>query len=274
MTNQADVETEVAETQAPEVATIEDTSEDAEPEQSGEEQSEHGDSSGDGEVDKLEKELKKLNNAVDKADRKKRQLKARMRELDGQLEKLKSAAKAPTKAPSPDDFETFSDFNEAKVEYKVKQSLEDAKREALLERIEAEKAAVAEDRASALSEVAAHTAKSVPDMASVLTPYLPMLDNVDPAISETILDLNNAPMALYLLAKEGKLERVLNSSAHLAAAYLLQADERGEKQLAALVNKPVKAKLPPEPMRGAKGAGAFRGENSLSGRELLKKYNL
>lgn len=234
---------------------------------------EQADASEEGQQEEAQKEgefPKKAVNALNRAKREKRQLRAQVKALESQLSELKAYKPEASSAPDPRQFDSYTDFNEANVQHQIKQAMAEAQNKGKLEALEGQRSQIAERRNQEVAQVAMETAKQLPDLPNVISQYTNQLDNVRGELAELIYEMDNAPLAIYTLAKEGTLEDVLDAPPALAAVHLMRAQERGEQAL--------KAKSPrqsvtnaPDPIRASKGTGVNQKSlQDLSGQELLK----
>jgi len=234
---------------------------------------EQADASEEGQQEEAQKEgefPKKAVNALNRAKREKRQLRAQVKALESQLSELKAYKPEASSAPDPRQFETYTDFSEANVKHQIKSAIEEAQNKGKLEALESHKEQLAAKRNDEVARVAEETAKQLPDLPSVNAQYAQQLNSIGSELAEVIYEMDNAPLAIYTLAKEGILEDVLDAPPALAAVHLLNAQARGEQAL--------KAKSPrqsvtnaPDPIRASKGTGVNQKSlQDLSGQELLK----
>lgn len=231
-----------------------------------------------GEADGEDKPFpKKAVNALNRAKRNARQLKAEVRQLQAELSQLKNfKPSTQNEKPDPNKFESYTDYNAAQVEYQIKTRMEEAQNKGKLEAVESQHMKAQAARDAILTQQAQEVAKALPDMGQVISRHTAALDSIGGDLKEIIYDLDNAPLAIYTLAKEGRLEDVLSSNPYLAAAELLSAQSRG----AALLGTPKRASAPaqqntsltPEPIRAVRGTGTTTSKpiQERSGSDLLK----
>lgn len=217
-------------------------------------------------------------NALKREKREKRQYRAQVRALEAQIAQLKgSNPAAEVQAPDPNKFEKYTDYVNEQVKFQTEQAVKEAQNKGRLEALEGQKEAVQAERNAELARVAQETAKAVPDLGQVIGAHAQALDSVGSEIGEIIYEMDNAPLAIYTLAKEGVLEDVLNAPPAIAAHYLLNAQARGEQALAAKsAHKPTPKQTvqAPEPIKAARGTGTSQKPYQLmSGKDVLKWVN-
>ena len=213
---------------------------------------------------------KKAVNALNRAKREKRQLRAQVRELEAKLSELKAFKPDASTAPDPNKFETYTDFNEANVKHQIRAAMEEAQNKGKLEALESQRALIQEKRNQELNMVAVETAKQVPDLAPVISQYAPVLESLGSELTDVIYEMDNAPLAIYTLAKEGILEDVLSAPTPIATVHLMNAQARGGQTLSRRAAKP-NVTAAPEPIRAAKGTGVnTKPLHALSGDDIMK----
>lgn len=213
---------------------------------------------------------KKAVNALNRAKREKRQLRAQVKALEAQLSELRNSNPTASMAePDVNGFETFTDFNKANVEFQIKKAMEEAQNKGKVEALESQRSQLIAQRNAELSAAAAETAKQFPDLPQVVGQYAQQLNSVGQEIAEIIYEMDNSPLAVYTLAKEGILEDVLSAPPAIAAVHLLNAQARGEQQLSA--KRMVQTPAAPAPIRAAKGTGTnSKPLHALSGDDIMK----
>lgn len=206
-----------------------------------------------------------------KAD--KRELKAANRRLEERIRELEALASNSAAEPDVSKFDSFIDYNDARTKHLIDKAKNEMVNSSQIESLKAQQQQMQMQRMAYVAEVANETAKDLPDLTQVISQYSDVIEQADPAIKEIITDMDNPSLAVYTLAKMGKLENVLYSNPALAAQYLAQAELLGTQHLnEQRARKVTKA---PEPMRGAKGVGnASKSTDSMSGEELLRHFKL
>ncbi len=109
----------------------------------------------------------------------------------------------------------------------------------------------------------------VPDFLGLLNEYSDVLSSVPPEIERVFYEVDAPEVALYALAKEGRLEEVLGMSPSRVAIELGKAEIRGE----ALIKQKQITKTP-APIEGLKGVGGSSKQlDSMNHDELMAWVN-
>lgn len=212
---------------------------------------------------------KKAVNAISRRDKQIGKLRAEREQLAAELNKFRAQSTqtkpANTGAPKEAEFTNYADFLEAKNAYAIEQKFaeRDTKHEET-QRTTQEKAWISE-REQALSVKAQQFVKEMPDAAALVEEYSDVIDEFSPQLQRLFLEADNAPLAFYNLAKEGKLESLASMSLARAAM------EIGRAETQAATKPKTKA---PTPLPAARGSVApSKSLESMSGDELLKWVN-
>lgn len=225
---------------------------------------------------------KKALNALSKRDKKIGKLQAQVAALlaekaswsGGQPQNQATQSKQSngSQPPKEEDFDSYGDFLAAKTEYQILQKLSEQQqarqKEETSQRELAAKQEWIESRDEEIGRSASEYAKQIPDFMQVLQECSALSDSMPPHIVELFYEADDTAMAIYNLAKEGKIERLASMSPMKAA---IEIDRAGSR-----VPQVKKVSSAPEPMKGASGAqtqGARRLED-LSGEEIIKRLNI
>jgi hypothetical protein len=195
---------------------------------------------------------KKAVNAIQRRDRTIRQLRAQMRELSkGQTESAAAPAAQSSDEPKPENFETYGEYLEARVDYKLAKELKGREAQQQKDTVQTQQADIRKQQTEIIGEQIQQFAKTSADFAKVMQENAEFISNLPmPAhIEELLYELDNTPLAVYALTKEGRLEDVYGMSPHLAAAELISAQQRGQGYLNAVSQAP-------KPMTPVKGIGS------------------
>ena len=179
---------------------------------------------------------KKAQNALARSKAEKRKLIAEVHQLrealtrNNQLNQQKQkeqvgnegADKAP---PREDDFETYADYLEARVEYsaekrfneRMKAQNEQAQKNLQQQQYEAARNA----RLEQVNMSAKDLAQKIPDLAEVIQGS--SIDTLPKGIQNLILSARNPSLAAYNLAKEGILDQLAYMPEHMIAAEIVRA---------------------------------------------------
>jgi hypothetical protein len=176
------------------------------------------------------------------------QERARVRELEQRLSQSSPLPKpvAPNDgAPKESDFQSYADYLEARSDWKLEQKLveRDGKQQQ-----SAQYDAWVNQRSSAADVQAAELAKTAPDAFDVMADHEDTISDFSPQLKGLLLEADNTALAIYNLAKEGKLESLGNMSLAKAAM------EIGRAQTQAPTKPQTKAPAPLPASRGSVAA--------------------
>lgn len=250
-----DVQKDDGSTEAPDAQAGSDTA----PEGQADETGEHG---AEGEFPK------KAVNAIHRRNKQINKLRAQMRELEA---KLNEAGQEPkSKEINPDDFENYGDYINAQVEalvsQKTQQSQSDLQKQMLTQQQEALKA----QRDQHIIEQAREVSQVLPDLPEVWQQNAQLLDALPEQVSDIFYSIENAPAAIYTLAKEGKLESLLYANPAVAAYEIVNAQNKGLEMISSPKNRTSQA---PAPISKARGSGTVKKQLSPSD-DVLKSLGL
>jgi hypothetical protein len=213
---------------------------------------------------------KKFENMKARLKNEKRAAQYEAQKLRAELDQLR-AQQQPKNQPqndgAPDEndpkYQNYGDYLKDVVRWEAKQALQEGQKaqqeQQVSERVQAYKA----EREQVVSEMADKAIESIPDFKNILTEHVDILDHFPPHIEMAFLEADNAPLAFYALAKEGKLESLLTMSPNQAAMAIGRAQDRGE----AMTKKPTTNA--PAPLSANKGTGTgSKSPDSMSYAEL------
>lgn len=206
---------------------------------------------------------KKAINALNRKDKKitklQAQYEAAMRELD--------AIKQKNQKPIADDFNSFDEYIDALIDHRAanKASNSEVQQQQFTPQ-QIQEQVYYEQKAVALQTKASELSQKLPDFNQVRDANSDVLDALPIDIVKAVYEADNAPLALYVLAKENKLEGLSDMSPTRAAMELARAEIRGQQFLQ---KKQTNA---PAPVTGvkAKSNPNSRGLESMDADELLK----
>lgn len=215
--------------------------------------------------------LKKERNAVSRRDKKIGSLQAQNRDLMERLSRIEQNQAQPQKQtqqandgkPNPDDYKTYGEYIEAFTDWKTEQKLQSYNAAQQKQTSEQQEAAYYQQRYADLGTQTQNFYKEVPDALSTLNEYADTIDSLPPAIVQFLLEAENAPNALYNLAKGGELDTLAEIPLARAIAKIARAEAQP-------ITKPqTKA---PKPMVSAKGSAVNKSLEDMSAEELVKKF--
>lgn len=175
-------------------------------------------------------------------------------------------------APREEDFENYGDFVTARAEYNVLKKLKE-QQEAGAKAMEAQQyqskmQEYIETRDEEIAEVAKTYISQIPDYQSVISEASDIVDTIPWEIQQLFYEADDAALAVYNLAKEGKLERLATMSPYKAAIEIDRAQQK----------KPQLKKVPsaPEPIKGMTGASSSGSKtlDRMSGEEIIKHLKI
>ena len=198
------------------------------------------------------------------------QMRRENRELKARFEQAQKAPETPKQeAPKESDFENYGDYLKADAKYQIKQEL--AERDKVSK--EATKSqAIDAYKQGRVQEIAGKTqefVKQVPEYTELCSEYSDFLNNIPPEIEEAFLEAEDAPLALYALMKEGKIEELETMSPYKISMEIARAEIRGKSYLA----PQRKVTNAPAPITAAKGnSSGGKPLHQQSPDELMKHF--
>lgn len=210
---------------------------------------------------------KKAVNAISKRDRKIHNLRKEREDLHGEIAKLKEAQEKSKESadepPQEEEFDTYTEFLEARQEYIAKKTLKQSESDKDQDRLNTLEQQQTQKWYDERAEVIESKEE---ELRSTHSDYDEVVDaNMDRAIAfatqrpdlyESFVALDNPTKAFYNLAKEGKLESIMQMPSNIAVVELVQAQYRGNEPVKAAkpeqTEKPVSAA--PPPINSAKGS--------------------
>lgn len=196
---------------------------------------------------------KKAVNALNRKNKQIHKLRAQMRELEAKLSE--APKEVEQKSVNPDDFESYGDYINAQVDAMVNQKITQSQSEAQKQQLVQQQEALKAQRDMQIIEQANEAAQVLPDLPQLWQQNAHTLDALPEPIAEIFYSLDNAPAAIYALAKEGKVESLLYANPYVAAHEIVNAQTRG----LAMMQKPqTKASQAPAPISKAKGTGSTK----------------
>lgn len=211
---------------------------------------------------------KKAVNALNRKDKKINKLNAKLRELEAKLNE--APKQAEQKDINPDDFENYGDYLSAQVDALVEQRMSQSQSDMQKQQLTEQQTQIKEARDMHIVEQAQEAAKVFTDLPQVWQQNAAILDALPESIADIFYSIDNAPAAVYTLAKEGKLQDLAYKNPALAAYEIVNAQNKGLDML----SKPqTRVSQAPAPMDKTKGtAKASKSVTQLSGKELLDRF--
>lgn len=213
---------------------------------------------------------KKAVNALNRKNKTINKLRAQMQELEAKLKE--TPQQGEVKEVNPDDFDQYGDYINAQVEALVNQKLTQSQSDMQKQQLEQQKEQLKAQRDQYILEQAQEVSQTLTDLPQVWQQNAATLDSLPEQIADIFYSIDNAPAAIYTLAKEGKLEGLRYANPALAAYEIVNAQNRGME----LLSKPQqRVSQAPAPLEKAKGAGSVKTKkdiSQLSGKELLERF--
>jgi len=202
----------------------------------------------------------------------KQRLREENRELKTRLEKLEQSLNQTKQQPQPDgkpDITQFDDhmaYLEALADWKLETKLNAAKEQKPqtpnIDERKLQRNQEIEQQRNAL-------VKQAPEYQSMVAENSWYLGAMPETVQEAFYEADNAPLALYALMKEGRLEDLEDLSPARIAMEIGRAEERGKAYLGAA--KTISSA--PPPIESLKGTGrATKNLDSMSVDELMKQF--
>lgn len=221
---------------------------------------------------------KKAINAISRRDKQIGKLRAQMQQYQAELNAIKQAqTQAQSKvnkteqdadAPNPDSYETYDEYMRAVTDYKIEKRFSQSQKQNIESQKASEYTRWVQDRTAQTAQKEMEHAKNIPDFVSVMNEYSDVLVEMPDPIKEAFLHAEDPALAFYTLAREGKLESVVEMTPYQAAIEIGRAQDRGAgfKQSRQATNAP-------KPISSAKGQGASRKSlDDMSWKELQKNF--
>ena len=221
---------------------------------------------------------KKAVNALSRRDRQIGKQRAELQQLHAELEKYRSQAqpqeqsnsRLPSDYPNEDNFDNYGDFLKAVARYEARQELaEGSKRQQEQAQSYQEQQWVAK-REQEIADLASEAAANIPDFGQTIAEFADVIDSFPPQLERLFLECEAPHLAIFALAKEGKLESLFQMTPYRAAMEIGRAQDRG---IALSQRKPITKA--PTPINSARGTGPTgKSLADMDAAEMLKRWNL
>lgn len=212
---------------------------------------------------------KKAVNALARKTKQIHKLHAKLRELEDQLKKTSEVTEKP-KEINPDDFDNYGDYINAQVNALVEAQLQQSQKDLHKTQLTHQQESLKTQRNQYILEQAQEVSKVLPDLPKLWQQNAQTLDSLPEQITDIFYSLENAPAAIYTLAKEGKLESLQYASPFVAAYEIINAEKRGLE----ILSKPQsRVSQAPSPISKAKGTGSMSKQLSPND-DVLKSLGL
>lgn len=181
-------------------------------------------------------------------------------ENESLLTKLKALEKPISQEPNEDDFDKYEDYLKAIAKHHA-QNFDNNSEDKTQEEVnpdfirqqalrDVQEQIYFEKRSKIIEEKAQEFVSNTPDYSQIIQENLDILHALPPQIQKVFWDTDNAPAAVYALAKQGKLGDLANKNPYQAGHAIAQAEIRGKDMISQsyVTNAP-------EPIQGIKAAG-------------------
>lgn len=211
-----------------------------------------------GEVDK---EMKTIKKALSKKNRYIDNLRVRNRTLEAEIQKLRENKPSVGEAPEMDKFESVLDYMKAQNLHDVKTELTNQANEAKIAALEQQKQVLKQEQDMRMEQDTIELVNASPEAKSILQSSLTVINAMPQHIVDLTYEIDSPVIALYALAKEGRLQDVYHMHPHVAAAELVNAQFRGQQYLAQGSKRPQaqnfvqQVSKAPKPLESSKGSG-------------------
>lgn len=221
----------------------------------------------------LERTKKGTQKAIDRQTAARKAIEERYAQLEQQLKTMPS--NSVDDSPKESDFNTWEEYENAKVEYKAKKLAEDRMREAKqaeMREIEARKAEATrrdlETKEAKFREVAPDYDKAIQNLGEVAKDLVAAGMDVG-AMSNMIMQFDNPPAMFYELAK---IDGLIDDIVKLPPMGMMRELVKLEMTLQ---NKPqTETKEAPKPINTVRTSSHKKDLKSMSGKELLKQFGI
>lgn len=215
---------------------------------------------------------KKAVNAISRRDKQLAKMRADMAALQAEVSKYRKpqaqpqqSPKSDDSAPKEDDFDDYGSYLEAKLLHAIKMEQSVQQKSQQDQAAQSQKQQWVQQREQEIAQkVETHKAE-IPDFMQVIETNADIMDNLPEHVEIAFLEADDAGLAYYNLAKEGKLEALLTMSPYRAAMEIALAQQKKPS-----LNRVSGAPSPIKPNAGR--GSSTKAESELSGEELLKKY--
>jgi hypothetical protein len=223
---------------------------------------------------------KKAVNAISRREKKIEKLRAELEQVKAQLQQTTpkeqvSPVKEPDvqkkdTAPNPDDFESWDDYLQAKVEYGVAKALEaKTSQEKQSESFRKEKEYY-DQRVKEFNFKEDEYYEKISDFEVMSKRFeKDFAENLSLDVRRAIMDSEDGPLALYTLMKEGRIDELEDMDGRQALKFLAKAEVRGQKY----IENTKKVSSAPRPIQSVKGTGTYQKDiMDMTPDEIVNKY--
>lgn len=233
----------------------------------------------DEDIQRYEKALQKEQKRINKLTAAKYEAISQNKMLQERLAKLEQSLNVNSSGkPNADQFQSYDEYNEAVTDWKLEQKLKELNPEKEsndpYRDVPKHELEWAKSMESNVANQASQLAQHIPDFVEAMREYEPIFDAMPYELEKAFWQSQHPVLAAYVLAKEGKLEELLDMTPQQAAYEIGRATHVGVANINQYTTKPKTAA--PKPM-AAPSKGASSGQkplNKQSWSELKKSLEL
>lgn len=213
---------------------------------------------------------KKAINALSRRDKQIGKLQAQLAAERAELTKYRDTqTKNTATGPKEESFDNYGEFLKAKHRHEWEQEQSQSTRQEQERNQATQNEAWHEERTNYAVDKARHAIANIPDYQQLFTEHADILQSLPPHIERAFYEADEPALAFYALAKEGKLDTILNMSPARAAIEIGKAEVRGEA-----LSKAKQITKAPTPLEGLKGAGgSTKSLDTMNNEQLLAWVN-
>jgi hypothetical protein len=172
--------------------------------------------------------------------------KTQLAELQETVKKLQPQTADPN-APKEEQFDNYGEYLKASIKYDLAKDAPPAPKQVTPEQLQQYTAL--QERVKAVEAQEVEFLKIAPDYKEVEAEYQDLIDLAPQELVNLFLEVENPPQAFYTLAKQGKLESLLDMPLHKAAIEI-------GKAMAVGIPQPKKISSAPAPLKPINGSGS------------------
>ena len=214
---------------------------------------------------------KKAVNALSRRDKQIGKLQAQLAAERAEVAKYREQQiKSPADtSPKEESFDNYGEYLKAIVRHEAQQELSQNSKKQEEQATTAQQEAWHAERTEYVTSKAQKAMETISDYKQLFMENSDILQSLPPHIERAFYELDSPELAFYALAKEGRLDAILDMSPVRAAAELGKAEIRGET-----LSKAKQITKAPSPIEGLKGTGSStKSLDTMSSKELLDWVN-
>jgi len=171
-----------------------------------------------------------------------------------------------------EQFESVLDYVKAENAYELDKRFAEQNQNQQLTELQQQQAQIRAQQDQHIEASISELVTTNAEAKQVFSQALPVIEQMPEHIQNLFYEIDNAPAAAFALAKEGRLQDLYYMNPYIAAAELVQAQQRGLQYLATSSQL---QKQPPKPLDGLRGNGKSTGKplHQKSPDELMKWLN-